>query len=108
MVDVKNMDRGGAKEMRLWAGQQRKGVVVGGKWKGAEPLWNIGIAIRSGDVEQGLEVSRVAEVIKDTLKKEFPSYNLVISPKARVVLEGKHNGFKSFPHSSSSWVKREE
>ena len=89
--------------MRLWAGQQRKGVVVGGKWKGAEPLWNIGIAIRSGDVEQGLEVSRVAEVIKDTLKKEFPSYNLVISPKAR--FRGKTQWFQIIPSPLNSRIK---
>ena len=87
--------------MRLWAGQQKKGVVVSGKWKGAEPLWNIGIAIRSEEVERGLRVSEVAKVIKDTLKKEFPSYNLQISPKAKGVLAGRYNGFNSFPHSSS-------
>ena len=36
--------------MRVWAGKQKKGVVVEGRWKGAEPPWNIGIHIRSEEV----------------------------------------------------------
>ena len=90
-----------AEEMRLWAGQQRKGVVVDGEWKGAEPLWNIGVHVRSGDVQRGLKVSEVAKVIKRALEAGFPSYNLQISPKAKEALEGKHGGFNLFPHSSS-------
>lgn len=90
-----------AEGMRLWAGQQRKGAVVGDEWKGAEPLWNIGIHVRSRDVQLGLNISEVAKVIKSALEAKFPSYDLEISPKAKEVLEGIHDGFSSFPNSSS-------
>ena len=87
------------KGLRLWAGQQKRGIVVNGEWNGAEPLWNIGIHVRSGDVQQGLKVSEVANVIKNTIQSYFPSYGLEISPKAKDVLAGKHDGFNTFPHS---------
>jgi len=87
------------KGLRLWAGQQKKGIVVNGEWKGAEPLWNIGIHVRSGDVQGGLKVSEVASAIKDALQSQFSSYGLEISPKAKDVLAGKHDGFNTFPHS---------
>ena len=45
--------------MRIWAGKQKKGAVVEGKWKGAEPFWNIGLHIRSEEVQVGLKVSEV-------------------------------------------------
>jgi len=78
--------------MRVWAGKQKKGAVVEGRWKGAEPLWNIGIHIRSEEVQGGLKVSEVEKVIVNALEGNFPSYRLVINPKAREVLEGKHDG----------------
>ena len=78
--------------MRIWAGKQKKGVVVEGKWKGAEPLWNFGIHVRSEEVQQGLKVSEVLKTVESALGNKFPSYKLVISPKAREVLEGKHDG----------------
>ena len=78
--------------MRVWAGKQKKGAVVEGTWKGAEPLWNIGVHIRSEEVQQGLKVSQVEKTIVNVIKEKFPSYKLVISPKAREVLEGKHDG----------------
>lgn len=87
------------KGMRLWAGQQKKGIVVGGEWKGAEPLWNVGIHVRSGDVQEGLKVSEVASVIKNALQSHFTSYGLEISPKAKEVLAGEHDGLDTFPHS---------
>jgi hypothetical protein len=78
--------------MRVWAGKQKKGAIVEGEWKGAEPLWNIGIHIRSEEVKQGLKISEVENTIANVLKGNFSSYKLVISPKAREVLEGKHDG----------------
>ena len=78
--------------MRVWAGKQKKGVVVEGRWKGAEPLWNIGIHIRSEEVQQGLKVSEVEKTIVSALQTKFPSYKLVISPKAQEVLELKYDG----------------
>jgi len=81
--------------MRVWAGKQKKGSVVEGRWKGAEPLWNIGIHIRSEEVQGGLKVSEVEKVIVNALEGNFLSYRLVISPKAREVLEGKHDGLSS-------------
>lgn len=83
--------------IRIWAGQQRNGVVVEGRWQGAEPLWNIGVWVRSGDVQRGLKVSEVADTIKSALQAKFTSIPLDISPKAKKVLEGKHDGFSSFP-----------
>ena len=77
--------------MRVWAGKQKKGAVVGGRWKGAEPLWNIGIHIRSEEVQQGLKVSEVEKAIVNALKSNFSLYKLVISPKAGEVLAGKHD-----------------
>jgi len=77
--------------MRVWAGKQKKGVVVEGRWKGAEPLWNIGIHIRSEEVQQGLKVSEVEKTIVSALQAKFPSYKLVISPKAKEVLELKYD-----------------
>jgi len=82
------------KEMRIWAGKQKKGAVIGGVWKGAEPLWNIGIHIRSDEVQQGLKVSEVEQTIESTLRQKFPSYRLVISPKAREVSKGQHDGLR--------------
>jgi hypothetical protein len=87
------------KGLRLWAGQQKKGIVVNDEWNGAEPLWNIGIWVRSGDVKQGLKVSEVASVIRNALQSHFSSYGLEISPKGKEVLAGKHDGFNTFPHS---------
>ena len=78
--------------MRVWVGKQKKGVVVEGRWKGAEPLWNIGIHIRSEEVQQGLKVSEVEKTIVSVLQAKFPSYKLVISPKAQQVLELKYDG----------------
>ena len=78
--------------MRVWAGKQKKGIVVEGRWKGAEPLWNIGIHIRSEEVQQGLKVSEVEKTIVSVLQAKFPSYKLVISPKAQQVLELKYDG----------------
>ena len=83
--------------MRVWLGQQRKGAVVVGRWKGAEPLWNIGIHIKSEEVQGGLKVSEVEKAIVNVLKVNFPSYELVISPKAKAGLGGKHDGLSSFP-----------
>ena len=87
------------KGMRLWAGQQKKGVVVRGEWKGADPLWTFGIHIRSGDVQGGLKVSEVARVIENALQSHFASHGLEISPKAKDVLAGKHDGLNTFSHS---------
>ena len=78
--------------MRVWAGKQKKGIVVEGRWKGAEPLWNIGVHIRSEEVQQGLKVSEVEKTIVNALQAKFPSYKLVISPKAQEVLELKYDG----------------
>ena len=83
--------------MRIWAGKQKKGAVIGGLWKGAEPLWNIGIHIRSEEVQQGLKVSEVEKAIVNALKGNFPSHRLVINPKARGGLGGKYDGLSSFP-----------
>jgi hypothetical protein len=80
--------------MRIWAGKQKKGVVIGGQWKGAEPLWNIGIHVRSEEVERGLKVSEVEQAIEGVLKQKFPSYRLVISPKAAEVSKGLHDGIR--------------
>ena len=80
--------------MRVWAGKQKKGAVVQGVWKGAEPLWNIGVHVRSEEVQQGLKVSEVEKSIVDVLKTKFPSYKLVVSPKAKEVLQGKHDALK--------------
>jgi len=77
--------------MRVWAGKQKKGIVIQGVWKGAEPLWNIGVHIRSEEVQQGLKVSEVEKAIISALRVKFPSYKLVISPKAQEVLELKHD-----------------
>jgi hypothetical protein len=87
--------------LRLWVGQQKNGIVVDNDWKGAEPLWNIGIWVRSKDVQNGLKISEVADTIKNVLETKFSSYDLEISPKAKAVLDGKHDGFTSFTHSSS-------
>jgi len=73
------------------AGKQKKGIVIQGVWKGAEPLWNIGVHIRSEEVQQGLKVSEVEKAIISALQTKFPSYKLVISPKAQEVLELKHD-----------------
>ena len=81
--------------MRVWLGQ-KKGVVVGGRWKGKEPLYNIGISIRSEEVQGGLKVSEVEKAIVNALEGNFASYRLVISPKAREGLEGRHDGLSSF------------
>ena len=89
------------KGMRLWAGQQKRGIVVGDEWKGAEPLWNVAVWVRSGDVQRGLKVSEVAEVIKNALEDKFPSYDLEIALKAKDVLARKYDGLGPFPHSSS-------
>lgn len=78
--------------MRVWAGKQKKGIVVRGVWKGAEPLWNIGVHVRSEEVQQGLKVSDVERTIVSALRAKFPSYKLVVSPKAQEVLELKHDG----------------
>ena len=85
------------KEMRIWLGQQRKGAVLEGKWNGAEPLWNIGIHIKSNEVQEGLKISAVEKAIVNALKGNFASYKLVISPKAKEGLEGKHDTLSSFP-----------
>jgi len=77
--------------MRVWAGKQKKGIAIQGVWKGAEPLWNIGVHIRSEEVQQGLKVSEVEKAIVSALQAKFPSYKLVISPKAQQVLELKHD-----------------
>ena len=77
--------------MRVWAGKQKKGTAIQGVWKGAEPLWNIGVHIRSEEVQQGLKVSEVEKAIVSALQAKFPSYKLVISPKAQQVLELKHD-----------------
>lgn len=77
--------------MRVWAGKQKKGAVVEGVWKGAEPLWNIGIHIRSEEIQAGLKISKVETAIVNALKANFPSHRLVISPKAKEVLDGKHD-----------------
>ena len=87
------------KGLRLWAGQQKKGIVVDGEWKGAEPLWNIGIHVRSGDIRGGLKVSEVADTIRKALQSHFSLCGLEISPKAKDVLAGKHDGLNTFPHS---------
>lgn len=87
-----------SKGMRLWAGQQKKGVVRNGKWEGAEPLWNVGIHLRSDDVKGGLKVSEVCAAVEETLKQKFPQYGLEISPKAKDALAGKLDGLNSFPH----------
>jgi len=78
--------------MRVWAGKQKKGIEVGGRWKGAEPMWAIGLNIRSEEVQQGLKVSEVEKTIVSVLHAKFPSYKVVISPKAQEVLTGKHDG----------------
>ena len=78
--------------MRVWAGKQKKGMVVEDRWIGAEPLWNIGIHIRSEEVQEGLKLSEVEKTIVSALHAKFPSYKLVISPKAQEVLELKHDG----------------
>lgn len=85
--------------IRLWVGQQKNGIVDGNEWTGAEPLWNIGIWVRSRDVQRGLKISEITNVIKNTLETKFPSYHLDISPKAQAVLDGIHDGLSSFPHS---------
>ena len=77
--------------MRVWAGRQKKGTVIQGVWKGAEPLWNIGVHVRSEEVQQGLKVSEVEKAIISALQAKFPSHKLVISPKAQEVLELKHD-----------------
>lgn len=77
--------------MRIWAGKQKKGIVIQGVWKGAEPLWNIGVHIRSEEVQQGLKVSEVEKAIVSALQAQFPLHKLVISPKAQEVLELKHD-----------------
>ena len=79
--------------MRIWAGKQKRGAVVEGRWKGAEPLWNIGVHIRSQEVQGGLKASEVEKTIVDALRARFPSHKLVISPKAQEVLEAKHDGW---------------
>ena len=81
----------GVRPMRVWAGKQKKGAVVEGRWKGAEPLWNIGVHVRSEEVQGGLKVSEVEKAIVGALRAEFPSHKLVISPKAQEVLELKHD-----------------
>ena len=85
------------KQFRVWAGLQKKGSVIEGRWKGAEPLLNIGVHIYSNDVEQGLKASEVAKAVVNSLKGNFPSYELVISPSASEVLGGRHDGLASFP-----------
>ncbi len=83
--------------MEVMAGGQKRGAVVEGRWKGAEPLWLIGIRIRSEEVQRGLRVSEVEKAIMNALKGNFPSYRLTVSPKAREVLAGKYDGLSSFP-----------
>jgi hypothetical protein len=78
--------------MRIWAGRQRKGAVINGTWQGAEPLWNIGIHLRSEEVQQGLKISEVEKTIIDALKSNFPSYSMVISPRAKTALTGQLDG----------------
>lgn len=87
-----------SKGIRLWTGQQQKGVVRNGNWLGAEPLWNIGIWLRSGDVKDGLKISEVLAAVEKMLKQEFPQYGLEISPKGREALAGKLDGMDSFHH----------
>ena len=87
--------------MRIWLGGQKKGAVVAGVWKGAEPLWNLGVHIKSKEVQQGLRLSEVLNAIEETLKNQFPSYSIVISPKAREGLLGKYDGLKWY-HSSGN------
>ncbi len=83
--------------IKIFAGRQRHGVVVEGRWQGAEPAWLIGVWVRSGDVQRGLKVSEVAETIKSALQAKFTSIPLDLAPKAKEVLEGKHDGFSGFP-----------
>ncbi len=85
------------KQFRVWAGLQKKGYVTEGRWKGAEPLLNIGVHIYSNDVERGLKASEVARAVVNALKGSFPSYELVISPSASEVMGEKHDGLSSFP-----------
>lgn len=80
--------------MRIWAGKQKKGVIVNGMWQGAEPFWNFGVHVRSEEVVQGLRVSDVEKTIEDALRSKFPSYKLIISPKAKEVSQGSHDGLR--------------
>ena len=77
--------------IRLWVGQQKNGIVDSNEWIGAEPLWNIGIWVRSRDVQQGLKISEITNVIKNTLETRFSSYHLEISPKAKEALKGTYD-----------------
>jgi len=80
--------------MRIWAGKQKKGTIIAGEWEGAEPFWNIGIHIKSEEVKRGLKLSEVLKAVEETLKNKFPSFKLVISPKAGEGLAGRHDGLK--------------
>jgi hypothetical protein len=78
--------------MRIWAGKQKKGAIINGQWQGVEPFCNIGIHIKSDEVQQGIKVSEVEQTIISALKSKFPTLNLVISPRAKEVLTGKQDG----------------
>ncbi len=89
------------KGIRLWAGQQKNGVVRDGEWHGMEPLWNVGIHLRSADVKAGLKIGEVCSAVEEILTQKFSQYfqnGLEISPKAKEALSGNLDGLDSFPH----------
>ena len=76
--------------MRVWAGKQKKGVVIQGVWRGAGPVWNIGAHTRSEEVPR-LKVGNVERTMIDSPRGKFPSYKVVINPKAEEVSESKRD-----------------